>query len=262
MLIYAAFAITHPGWSSHTWLSIVYAAFEALFPIIMIVLLIRYFIFLITVAILGTVIFTSHLIEWKNKVEAFLQKQTQKLQTPINFSLGGRSLMECFLREHNLIALEVIDCSGQLWGKIIFATICTQIPINIIFVKKLLVASLSSENEGDVSSPLLHLIYICVFVFQVFIFAVIFVPLGWCQKVYHSPKRFIPRFLLLSTGNGARCWRLRLKYDDLYGRLMRGPKIALNVGELHDITYMTAAEVTCLKKLFCFEIFLLKNNNL
>ncbi|KAH9403380.1 hypothetical protein TYRP_015265 [Tyrophagus putrescentiae] len=248
LMAMAIFIGIYPHWAHHPWYMKVFEAYEMCWPLAFLLLLVRYVVFFTAWTVVGSVAFTSHVRELQAKVSCWLKQQQQQqfgyfkiLAVQKRLPPGGRLLVERFLREHNLVCFLVVSRSGQLFGKVILGTICTQIPINVIFVRKMVLGS--SEEETPFSLRLLLFVFCFA---QLLIFAIIFLPLAWCQKVYHSPKKFIPRLMLLSSsasGSGASWWwRLRLKYNDLYGRLLRGPKFAISVGELHAVTYFSSME--------------------
>ena len=235
------FIVVYPHWRRHHWLSIVEVVYEMIWPLVFLILLIRYVILFTTMTILGTLVFTSHLREWQNRVKAVLDAHFRKKRSFFKLPtipVSGRLLLERLLREHNLISYLVVSCSDQLWGNVVLATVGTQIPINIVFVKK--IVSPGSDQE---TTPLsLKFLLFIIFAIQMGVFAGIFVPLSWCQSQYHSPKKLVHRLMLSTTGSGAWWWTLRLKYAELYGRLVRGPKVAITVGPLHAITYLSSLE--------------------
>ncbi len=180
----AALAYIYPHWDRHPWYIIVYEFIEMIWPLVFFIWLIRYIILFTTLTILGTLVFTTHVNEWQDKVKGWLKQfNYSKAKAPkrlrVALPLSGRLLLERFLREHNLVTYLVVSCSGELWGKIILATICTQIPINVIFVRKMFV-SVSGDDEA--LSSLRYILFLICFV-QLLLFAIIFLPLGWCQKV-------------------------------------------------------------------------------
>lgn len=128
----------------------------------------------------------------------------------------------------------------------ILIVVFSQIPTNIVFVKKIIY---SHKQENSLALNLLFSLIVSV---QGLVVGLIFASLGWCQKVYHSPDKFIPRLMLLLTaskkstlaGRNTKWLPLVFKYNDLYGRLLRGPKFALSVGTLNAITYFSSLEVS------------------
>ena len=60
--------------------------------------------------------------------------------------------------------------------------------------------------------------------------------------MYHAPKRFIPKLqLMLRPG---KAWLFyKLKYDDLYNRLVQGPKMAVSIGPVESVTYQSSLQV-------------------
>lgn len=154
--------------------------------------------------------------------------------------------MDAFLREHNLISYLVVSCSAQLWGKITLGTVLSQVPINVVFVKKIVYR----HEQSAENSLALNLLFSLIVAVQGLVLVFIFAPLGWAQKISHSPEKFIPRLMLLlntATKNGAKSSRWLstvFKYNDLYGRLLRGPKIGASVATLYTITYLSFFEVS------------------
>ena len=79
---------------------------------------------------------------------------------------------------------------------------------------------------------------------QVVVAAVILGPLAWCCEQYHSPKKFIPKLQPMLQNLA---WiRYKLKYDDLFGQLLSGTKLAVSIGPVEAITYASASEVSFL----------------
>ena len=83
---------------------------------------------------------------------------------------------------------------------------------------------------------------------QIGVLVILFFAMGWACTVYHAPKKFIPQLqlMMMGGGGGRGWWRTKLRYDDWYQRLIRGPKITLRVGPLYEITYWSAVEVNFL----------------
>lgn len=106
-------------------------------------------------------------------------------------------------------------------------------PINIYFIRRMIFL------ENTFYS--LVMMY-CASSVQLLAGMVVFAPLAWCQKVYHSPREFIPKLQPLLVGYQ---WLIfKLKYDDLYGRLKdKGPKCAVSIGPSGAITYLSSLEV-------------------
>ena len=216
----------YPNLSRHSVWSMLYAAAELTAACYVLLSTVRYAIVLTTYNTLTCFIYTGHILsEWRRLIK--VQKRL--------CSFLPRSLFR-FLIEHNQICYHVTSGSELLSGKTIFATLCTQIPCNVVLVRAIVF-------QGQFNTPpWLQVIMALIVLFQLLLCLAVFLPLSWCHTVYHLPKRFIPQLLLINCGG--RGWtRIRLKYDDLYGRLTRGPKIGCSVGPLHAITYKTSVEV-------------------
>ena len=111
--------------------------------------------------------------------------------------------------------------------------------------------------------------YWLVVAIQLLELVVIFSPMSYTQVVMHRPHKVIPRLQAAMMGRememkmkiadkGKRksltttttttttttAWtRLKLKYDDLYGRLLSGPKLAITIGQLAEVTYFSTYEL-------------------
>ncbi len=235
----AVFAYLYPNWNEPSWLAMVQMFSEVIGAFYILLCLVRYFFFFGAQTFLGTVIFTGHVLEERRLLSLKLSHHRGKKRLP---SVVALLPIFRFLKEHNLVCYQVLSGSQQLWSRLIFGVLLTQAPINIVFLRRLF-----SERTPN-SLRFLFAIFILV---QLAIYGIIFVPLSWCYSVYHSPAKLFPRMLMQMSSNllffGGRrrqFWLLgKLKYDDLYGRLMRGPRIAVFIGPLHAITYLSSLEV-------------------
>ena len=108
----------------------------------------------------------------------------------------------------------------------------TMVPVNIYFVRRIIFITNTAVDN--------MIIWFIVIIVLLLAFLCL-TMLSWCCSVYHSPKKYIPKLQQMMRGP---MWReTKLKFDDLYGRLMRGPKVALSIGPLGDITYLGSFEV-------------------
>ena len=119
-----------------------------------------------------------------------------------------------------------------------YTFLCTNIPINIYIMRRIVFKR---------DQPWLD-VFIAWFValLQFGGAVAVFLPIAWCNTVYHAPKRFIPRLQFMMAAH-YRWLPSKLKYDDLYNRLMHGPKITVAIGPVNAITYWAFIEV-CLGK--------------
>ena len=163
----AIFIGIYPHWAHHPWYMKVFEAYEMCWPLAFLLLLVRYVVFFTAWTGVGSVAFTSHVRELQAKVSCWLKQQQQQQQLGYSKVLGvqklqplppgGRRLVvERFLREHNLVCFLVVSRSGQLFGKVILGTICTQIPINVIFVRKMVLG-----NSEETPFSLRLLLFLC-----------------------------------------------------------------------------------------------------
>ena len=229
------FAAVYPDWSGHTLLSIGFVLVEIAVGYFVLHILARYGLFFTCITVLGTMSTPNYLIEVQAELKKVCFKKGKKSVKII--PLKRKPLIDNFLVEHTRLCTTVVETSRTLYGPLIFATVLTMIPSNVIFVRRIFLLA---------TPPSLRLIFLLVFVIQSELVLFIFVPLSWCHQVYHCPKRFIPGLLLRISAQNSGWMRTKLKYDDLYGRLMSGPKLGLSVGPMHTITYFSSLEVLLL----------------
>lgn len=152
-----------------------------------------------------------------------------RLPLPVRF----KPLVDRFLEDHNLTCYLVLEGSSRLFGNILLGFLYTQIPMNIIFIRRIVFFTWAD--------PTLTAILSLVCVIQLEICAAVFLPFAWCQTVYHSPKKFIPCLQVLTKGQSA--WLVtKMKYDDLLKRLLYGSKISISIGPLAEVTYFSSLE--------------------
>mgnify|MGYP007002774456 CR=1 FL=1 len=126
----------------------------------------------------------------------------------------------------------MLEGSDRLFGDILLGFLYTQIPVNVIFLRRIIL--FSSAN------PTLTLVLTIACAVQLAVCAGVLLPFAWCQAIYHSPKRFI--FRLQAATRGHAWLATKLNYEDLYGRLIRGPKISLSIGPISEVTYFSVFE--------------------
>ena len=153
------------------------------------------------------------------------------------------------LHEHNRVIYLMICGSRELFGWVLFAFLFINLPININLIRR----NIFTKRLKPIESLILW--FICFI--QIFISFIVLCPLAWCCKVYHTPKKFIPSFQLMTIissnqqqsiecniTNQKNGWLwYKLKYDDLYQRLLYGPKFAISIGPVKEITYFNSLEV-------------------
>ena len=241
-------------WYSHVW-----CLFDLFMFYYSMIRLARYALFFVYCAIFTTIVCRFHLIEiekpilkiihhYKNIFHLNCQLHQQKLHLTIRKRLH---LINCIplrhlpifhfqLNEHNQTTYLLLCSCLTLFGKILFAFLLTNIPVNIYFIRRNLL-----ENPQLIERVCLWIAWLL----QIGICCMIIIPAAWCNRVAHSPKDFITNFQLLTTkinnnGNHAGGWIMyKLKYEDLYQRLLYGPKLALTIGTVKPITYLSSCEV-------------------
>ena len=227
--VIALVVLTYPNWSGHSVLGITWVSLEVSGAFYVLMRLVRYAILFTGSIFLGTFTLTGYLIEGQARLEKLLARYARwRLSLPIRF----KALFEQFIADHNLTCYLVVEDSRRLFGNVLLGFLYTQIPMNVLFLRRIVLFTYTDLTLTVILS-------IAVFV-QLAISANVFLPFAWCCTVYHRPKRFIVKFQGMTRGVA---WLpTKIKYDNLYGRLIRGPKIAITIGPLAEVTYFTTAE--------------------
>ena len=160
---------------------------------------------------MGSLTHAGHILELNKSIHKIIIKYSRIKQIPLQV----KNKLATQLYEHNRVCYLVIAGSDQLFGTIMASFLLTHIPANIYVLGKNLFAT----------QQLKDMLYFWLIAFaQVIVWLISISPLVWSNKVYHSPKNFIPKLQIMIMKNP----NLRLfkfKYDDLYNRLIQGPQI-------------------------------------
>ena len=129
-------------------------------------------------------------------------------------------------RQHNRLAYYLIFTNEDIWSKTFYYFALVSIPINVSLMSELLVENLPIQTQ---------LLFIFVAIVHAISLLVPFMSLAKVSDDFHKIKNQIPslQFRLKHYQH----LRLKLKYDDLYGRLMHGKKISFTFGYLGDLTF-------------------------
>ncbi len=272
----------HPLWPTTVWL-----LGEFLLSSYVLLLIIRYAAFFTTGVLTAGLIFVRHLNEQRRAVERLLQglliKKTERYLSP-----NCRLTVERHLAEHNTVSYLILAGSERMFGNATAAFVYTnaspvfcsriflkyftylQIPINIFLLARIVF------QRHQMWFTLAT--YWTVVAIQLLELVVVFSPVSHAHIVLHKPAKMIPHLqaaMMMVDGCGGltkkkhtkaasmSAWtRLKLKHDDLYGRLLSGPKLTATCGVQFEITYFGFYEVLSYQKnittlIFNFKIFLL-----
>lgn len=226
--------------SVHPWYSIGYAFFEVQFALYGLLQMIQSAIFFVNCTLLGTIVYGGHVMDVNREVKSLVNKSI--IDSKLMLS-KVHPLLYRQLNEHNRVCYLVIRGCTELFGNVLLCFLLIHLPTNVYLLQ---------QNVFS-APPIASLIILWLIIFfQALAAFVVFAPLAWASKIFHSPKKFLPKLQVLMNG---KWWLLyKLKYDDLLNRLLYGPKMALTIGTLQPITFYTALEVCCKIKLLFFKI--------
>lgn len=142
------------------------------------------------------------------------------------------------LTEHFQLTREYLNLA-DLFSPVAFFLILTLLPINVYAVAQLVL-------DSTQFTPF-KAIYLLVIVIEVLVMLGSTMP-AHVTSLMHAPAKFIPT-LQWAALKGT---RLKLKYDNLMLFLTSGPKIALKVGPLQQLTKSNLYEV-CENKKYIFK---------
>ncbi|XP_046912905.2 uncharacterized protein LOC124493842 [Dermatophagoides farinae] len=129
-------------------------------------------------------------------------------------------------RQHNILCYYEIFTDKDVWSQALYYYALVSIPINVTFMCELIFEDLIKETQ-------------LLFVFLMFMHAITglipLIILADVSKDYHAIKKNIPAMQLQLKRR--KDLRLKLKFDDLYERLVDGKKIAYTFGYLGVLTY-------------------------
>ncbi|XP_075677394.1 uncharacterized protein LOC113797016 [Dermatophagoides pteronyssinus] len=143
------------------------------------------------------------------------------------FSLRKKILLIQFIfRQHNRLAYYLLSTNQDLWSEIFYSLSLVSIPINIIFMLELIFEDLPQQTRW-------------LFIFLTIIHAspllICYLSLAKVSYDFHRIKDHIPSMQLQLKYN--QHLRIKLKYDNLYERLMFGRKICYTFGYLGNLTF-------------------------
>ncbi|KAJ6219639.1 hypothetical protein RDWZM_005451 [Blomia tropicalis] len=217
------------AWNAYVWINVeyvlcIYLAFQC----------IQNAMFFTFCTITGTIVFCGHVIETNQTVWKLIDKYRSHNSMLSWIPFRCRRIIVNQLVEHNRVTYLVISGSRELFGYVLYAYLLTNIPINVYIIRRNLYETQEFKDQ--------LLLYVIAFL-QLLAAIIVFIPLAWCAKIYHSPAMFIP--ILQPMLRNQHGWLLyKMKYEDLYNRLIdRGPKLAVSIGTLRAITYMASFEV-------------------
>ncbi|KAH9393224.1 hypothetical protein TYRP_022087 [Tyrophagus putrescentiae] len=212
----------YPDLAIHRWPSLLWVVGEFLLSAYVLLLIVRYACFFTVCVCTSSLTTVHHLNEQRRAVERLIfhgspfsrpSKGTSSIGHPNCLPLKSRLVVERHLREHSTTTSIIITGNGRFFGSAMAAFVYTNIPINIFLLSRIVMRH--------------HLTWITlatywlVVAIQLLELVVIFSPMSYTQVVMHRPH----------------------KYDDLYGRLLSGPKLAITIGPLAEVTYFSTYEL-------------------
>nr|XP_046919562.1 LOW QUALITY PROTEIN: uncharacterized protein LOC124499666 [Dermatophagoides farinae] len=128
-------------------------------------------------------------------------------------------------RQHNILSYYILHDDKNTWSQSLYYYALISIPINITLLCELIVEDIPAQTE---------FVFIVIAVIHAITGVIPFMALAHVSRSFHKIRDHILPMQLQLKRNYL---RTKLKYDDLYERLMHGKKIAFTFGYLGNLTY-------------------------
>ena len=142
--------------------------------------------------------------------------------------IGANELGELrfIYRQHNILCYYEIFTDKDAWSQALYYYALVSIPVNVTLLCIIIVEDLPGQLES---------VYILITLIHAITGLIPFLTAAQVSSAFHKIKDYIPAMQIQL--NRSTDLRMKLKYDDLYERLMFGKKIAFTFGYLGDLTY-------------------------
>lgn len=186
---------------------------------------------------------SSTLVSFRH-IQAFyrpLEADIQKLKSSQSCSkIASLFAYQNLLVEHQRLTFIYLRLSENLFGLTSYLLVLTLLPINVYCVAVLVLGRQFGPIKG---------VYLIIIFIQSVVMVGSTLP-AQLTAVMHRPAKFIPslQWMVVKSGQILNCKRLqllklKLKYDSLMLLLTSGPKIAVRVGPLQQLTKANLYEV-------------------
>ncbi|KAH9417095.1 hypothetical protein DERP_013211 [Dermatophagoides pteronyssinus] len=131
------------------------------------------------------------------------------------------------LEQHTRLTYYLMESDQNTWSKSLFYYALVGIPINVTFICELLVEDLPTKAI---------ILFILIALSHTIASLIPFMLLALISYDFHKLNKHLPS-MQLQLKQSKQHLRLKLKYDDLYGRLIYGKKIAHTFGTFGNLTF-------------------------
>ncbi|KAH7645312.1 hypothetical protein DERF_013825 [Dermatophagoides farinae] len=128
--------------------------------------------------------------------------------------------------EHNTLSYYIIYSDKSTWSQALYYYALVSLPINVLFMCELIFEDMPAQTQ---------FVFILISLIHAISGLLPFMTTAHVSSAFHKIKDYIPAMQLQL--NRSTHLRMKLKYDDLYERLMSGKKIAFTFGYLGNLTY-------------------------
>lgn len=147
---------------------------------------------------------------------------------------SGRLLLgdlEHFFTEHSRVCIDVLKGNRELWSRVALSFLCTMLPPNVY-----LLLTITFERL----QPFEAVVITTVLVGQSIATGLVLWPMASFVSVVHNSARYL---VAVQMAIGPHFLSHKLKYDDLFGRLVRGPLYGVTIGPFHSVNFETIFKV-------------------
>lgn len=143
---------------------------------------------------------------------------------------SGRLLLgdlEHFFTEHSRVCIDVLKGNSELWSRVALAFLCTMLPPNVYLLLTITFERLQSFEAVVIWT---------VLVGQSIATGLVLWPMASFVSVVHNSSRYL---VTVQAAIGPHFLSHKLKYDNLFGRLLRGPQYGVTIGPFHSVNFET-----------------------
>uniref|UniRef100_A0A6P6Y956 Uncharacterized protein LOC113795816 n=1 Tax=Dermatophagoides pteronyssinus TaxID=6956 RepID=A0A6P6Y956_DERPT len=130
-------------------------------------------------------------------------------------------------RQHNHLSYYLLFTNQDRWSRALFNMVLVSLPMNATILSEFIIEHMPIQTQ---------FLFIFVACIQGCFGLSPFLAIAIICKDFHHIKQWIP-IIQLRLKSKKHSIQIKMKFDDLYGRLMFGRKIAFSCGYFGDITF-------------------------
>lgn len=139
--------------------------------------------------------------------------------------------LDHFFREHSRVCIDVLKGNRELWSRVALSFLCTMLPPNVYLLTRITFERLETFEATIIWTILIG---------QTIATCLVLYPMASFCSVIHSSAKYL---VGVQVAIGPNYLSHKLKYDNLFGRLLRGPQYGDTIGPLKAVNFETILTV-------------------